>query len=97
MFAKDTLPRLPISFRIIHVSNLTYKALQEMGASLTPSRPPNNPILIILLPSPFPLPYSAINTGPLAALQFLQLDNHALISRPFAWNTLFTSWPYPLT
>lgn len=45
MFAKDTLPRLPISFRIIQVSNLTYKALQEMGASLTllPTTPPQQP------------------------------------------------------
>lgn len=82
-FAKDTRPWFLTSFRIVYVPPLTYKALQDVGASSRPTAP--NPVICFL---PLFLLLLCFNTDPLASLRFLQQDNHALISATFAWNTL---------
>lgn len=81
-FAKDTRPWFLTSFRIVYVPPLTYKALQDVGASSRPTAP--NPVICFL---PLFLLLLCFNTDPQASLRFLQQDNHALISAPFAWNT----------
>lgn len=74
---------VPYLIQNSYVPPLTYKALQDVGASSPPTAP--NPVICFL---PLFLLLLCFNTDPLASLRFLQQDNHALISATFAWNTL---------